>query len=130
MTFDKPGEYRYVIRETTGTLPGVDYDVALYRVNIIVVDDGDGTLSLASVNGGLTGAGDVNYPTNPFIQVWDGAQAGATVEAVAFENNYSATDAEATIQGMKVLNSTNSDRILADDDFTFRVEALGYTTDG
>ena len=43
VTFDKPGEYRYVIRETTGTLPGVDYDGALYRVNIIIVDDGDGT---------------------------------------------------------------------------------------
>lgn len=130
VTFTKPGEYRYVIRETTGTLPGIDYDGALYRVNIIVQDNGDGTLSLASVDGGLTGAGDVNYPTNPFIQVWDGEQDGAVVGAVAFENNYSATDAKSTIQGMKVLNSTNSDRILADDDFTFTIEALGYNTDG
>lgn len=130
VTFDKPGEYRYVITENIGTLPGVDYDGALYRVNIIVKDNGDGTLSLASVDGGLTGAGNVNYPTNPFIQVWDGEQAGAVVSDVAFENNYSATSAEATIQGMKVLNSTNSDRILADDDFTFTVEALGYNTDG
>lgn len=130
VTFTKPGEYRYVIRETTGTLPGIDYDGALYRVNIIVQDNGDGTLSLASVDGGLTGAGDVNYPTNPFIQVWDGEQDGAVVGAVAFENNYSATDTKATIQGMKVLNSTNSDRILADDDFTFTIEALGYNTDG
>ncbi len=130
VTFTKPGEYRYVIRETTGTLPGIDYDGALYRVNIIVQDNGDGTLSLASVDGGLTGAGDVNYPTNPFIQIWDGDQAGAVVGAVAFENNYSATSAEATIQGTKVLNSTNSDRILADDDFTFTIEALGCNTDG
>lgn len=130
VTFDKPGEYRYVIRETTGTLPGIDYDGALYRVNIIVEDNGDGTLSLASVDSGLTGAGDVNYPTNPFIQIWDGTQDGVVVSAVAFENNYSATNAEATIQGMKVLNSTNSDRILADDDFTFTIEALGYNTDG
>ena len=130
VTFDKPGEYRYVIRETTGTLPGIDYDGALYRVNIIIEDNGDGTLSLASVDGGLTGVGDVNYPTNPFIQVWDGDQAGAVVSAVAFENNYSAISAEATIQGTKVLNSTNSDRILADDDFTFTIEAFGYNTDG
>lgn len=130
VTFDKPGEYRYVIRETTGTLPGIDYDGALYRVNIIVKDNGDGTLSLASAGGGLTGAGNVSYPTNPFIQVWDGDQAGAVVSAVAFENNYSATSAEATIQGTKVLNSTNSDRILADDDFTFTIEALGYNIDG
>lgn len=129
VTFDKPGEYRYVITENAGTLPGIDYDGALYRVNIIVKDNGNGTMSLASVDGGLTGAGDVNYPTNPFIQIWDGGQAGAVVGAVAFENNYSATSAEATIQGMKVLNSTNSDRILADDDFTFTIEALGYNTD-
>ena len=129
VTFDKPGEYRYIIRENTGTLPGVDYDTSLYRVNIIVKDNGDGTLSLASVDGGLTGAGNVNYPANPFIQIWDGEQE-REVDAVAFENNYSATDAKATIQGMKVLNSTNSDRILADDDFTFTVEALGYNTDG
>lgn len=130
VTFTKSGEYRYVITENTGTLPGVDYDGALYRVNIIVKDNGDGTLSLASVDGGLTGAGSVSYPTNPFIQIWDGEQAGAVVGAVAFENHYSATDAEATIQGMKVFNSTNSDRILADDDFTFTIEALGYNTDG
>lgn len=130
VTFDKPGEYRYVITENTGTLPGVDYDGALYRVNIIVEDNGDGTMSLASVDGGLTGKEDLEYPTNPFIQIWDGAQQGTVVDAVAFENNYSATDAKATIQGMKVLNSTNSDRILADDDFTFTVEALGYNTDG
>lgn len=130
VTFNKPGEYRYVITENTGTLPGIDYDDALYRVNIIVKDNGDGTLSLASVDGGLTGVGNVNYPTNPFIQIWDGDQAGAVVGAVAFENNYSATSAEATIQGTKVLKSTNSDRILADDDFTFTIEALGYNTDG
>ena len=130
VTFDKPGEYRYVIREANGTLPGVDYDNALYRVNIIVKDDGDGTMSLASVDGGLTGKEDLEYPTNPFIQIWGGAQQGTLVDAVAFENNYSATSAEATIQGMKVLNSINSDRILADGDFTFTVEALGYNTDG
>lgn len=130
ITFDKPGEYRYVITENTGTLPGVDYDEATYRVNIIVRDNGDGTMSLAKTDGGLTGIGGLNYPTNPFIQVWDGEQQGTVVSAVAFENSYSATSAEAVIQGMKELNSTNSDRILADGDFTFKIEALGYNTDG
>lgn len=130
VTFDKPGEYRYVIRENIGKLPGVDYDGATYRVNIIVRDNGDGTMSLASTEGGLTGIGGLNYPTNPFIQVWDGEQEGTVVGAVAFENSYSATSAEAVIQGMKKLDSTNSDRILADGDFTFEIEALGYNTDG
>ena len=130
VTFDKPGEYRYIITEETGSLPGIDSDSATYRVNIIVRDNGDGTMSLASTDGGLTGIGNVNYPTNPFIQVWDGEQQGTEVDAVAFENSYSATSAEAVIQGMKVLNSTNSDRILADGDFTFKIEAIGYNTDG
>lgn len=130
ITFDKPGEYRYIIRENTGALPGVDYDGATYRVNIIVRDNGDGTMSLASTEGGLTGIGGLNYPTNPFIQVWDGDQEGAVVSAAAFENSYNAASAEAVIQGVKVLNSTNSDRILADGDFTFKIEALGYNSDG
>lgn len=130
VTFDKPGEYRYLIREATGELPGVDYDGATYRINIIVRDNGDGTMSLASTEGGLTGIGGLNYPTNPFFQGWDGEQQGTVVSAVAFENSYSATSAGAVIQGMKVLNSTNSDRILADGDFTFKIEALGYNTDG
>lgn len=130
ITFDKPGEYRYLIRENAGKLSGVDYDGAIYRVNIIVRDNGDGTMSLASTEGGLTGIGGLNYPTNPFIQVSDGEQQGTVVSAVAFENSYSATSAEAVIQGMKELNSTNSDRILADGDFTFKIEALGYNSDG
>ena len=130
ITFDKPGEYRYVIRENTGTLPGVDYDGATYRVNIIVRDNGDGTMSLASTEGGLTGIGGLKYSANPFIQVWDGDQEGEVVSAAAFENSYNAASAKAVIQGVKVLNSTNSDRILADGDFTFKIEALGYNTDG
>lgn len=130
VTFTKPGEYRYVITENTGSLPGIDYDGATYRVNIIVKDNGDGRLSLASVDDGLTGIDNLDYPTNPFFQVWDGEQQGAVVGAVAFENNYSATSAEATIQGMKVLNATNSDRKLADDEFTFTIKALGYNKDG
>ena len=89
VTFDKPGEYRYVIREATGTLPGIDYDNALYRVNIRFEDNGDGTMSLASVDGGLTGAGNVEYLSNPFIQVFGVENSGAAVSAVAFENNYS-----------------------------------------
>lgn len=130
ITFDKPGEYRYIITENTGNLPGIDYDQAIYCLNIIIKDNGDGTLGLASVDGGLTGEGNLNYSSNPFIRVWDGEQSGVVVDEVIFENNYSATDAQAMIQGMKVLTVIDSDKLLTDNEFTFAIEPLGYNTDG
>lgn len=133
ITFTKPGEYRYVVRESAGKLPGVDYDAALFRVNIIVEDNGQGQLVLANAaDGNLVSdlEGNLAYPANPFIQTWDGAQQGTTVNAIAFENTYSATEATQAIRGTKVLDVANSDMQLADDQFTFEIEALGYNTDG
>ena len=133
ITFTEPGEYRYVVRESTGNLPGVDYDTALFRVNIIVEDDGQGELVLADATGGNLVSdleGGLVYPSNPFIQTWDGTQQGDKVDAIKFENTYSATEAPQAIQGTKVLNATNSDMQLADEQFTFKIEALGYNTDG
>lgn len=131
--FTKPGEYRYVVRESAGNLPGVDYDAALFRVNIIVEDNGQGQLVLADATDGSLVSdldGNLAYPTNPFIQTWDGAQQGETVSAIAFENTYSATEATQAIQGTKVLSVNNSDMKLGDGQFTFKIEPLGYNTDG
>ena len=130
ITFTKPGEYRYIIRENQGSLPGVDYDTSMYRLNIFIVDNGDGTLRLARTDEITDAAGNLYYPTNPLIQKWGGEIEGGTVNEIKFENHYSATEATASIQGMKVLDVTNSDRKLADDDSTFKIEALGYNTDG
>ena len=52
------------------------------------------------------------------------------VSAVSFANNYSATNATVAISGMKVLNVTNSDLSLTDNQFKFKIEALGSNTDG
>lgn len=131
--FTKPGEYRYVVRESAGNLPGVDYDAALFRVNIIVEDNGQGQLVLAdAADGNLVSDldGNLAYHANPFIQTWDGAQQGETVSAIAFENTYSATEATQAIQGTKVLSVNNSDMKLGDGQFTFKIEPLGYNTDG
>ena len=72
ITFDKPGEYRYIIRESIPTgdekLPGVDYDSAVYRLNIVIKDNGDGTLALADINEISGTVGGLSYPSNPFIQ--------------------------------------------------------------
>lgn len=143
ITFDKPGEYRYIIREvdptndgddqTTG-LGGVDYDSAIFRINIVIVDNGDGTLRLATpdeINNGQAGAinGNFQYTSNPMIQKYDGASM-TTVNAVQFDNHYSAETTTASIQGTKVLEVTNSDYVLEDGDFLFNIEALGSNTDG
>ena len=127
ITFSKPGEYRYIIQEDTGDLPGVDYDAAIYRLNIVIVDNGDGRLRLAEPDEVTNTAGNLEYPQNPFIQKWG---EGEEVNAISFDNSYSATEATVAIQGIKDFQVENSDRRLADGDFTFRIEALGYNTDG
>ena len=140
--FTKPGEYRYIIREvdpyndgndqTTG-LGGIDYDAAIYRINMVIVDNGDGTLRLATpeeiaemddIQGNLV------YTSNPMIQEYVNSEMVAAEDGVLFENNYSADNTTASIQGTKVLNVTDSNYSLQDGDFLFTIEALGSNTDG
>lgn len=131
ITFDKPGEYRYGIREVIpqdeDKLAGVDYDEAIFRVCVVIVDNGDGTLRLANVDEINS---DLTYTSNPMTQVYKNGQLTAAPDGIKFENHYSAESATATIQGTKVLDSTNSDKQLTDDAFTFKIEALGSNTDG
>lgn len=134
ITFTEPGEYRYIIRETGGNLAGVDYDTALFRLNIVIVDNGDGTMRLANVDeiDGLTtedgmSEDELEYTANPMVQEYDGTMHGADGNAVKFENNYDAAAATASIQGTKVLNITDSDYQLKGGDFVFSIEALGST---
>lgn len=139
ITFTEPGEYCYIIRETDPTgggatpeagLGGVDYDTAVYRISVVIVDNGDGTLRLATTDEiAEMGTQVGNYTDNPMVQVLEGTgMTGAT--AIQFDNSYNSESTTATIQGMKVLNVTNSDYRLQDGDFTFTIEALGSNTDG
>lgn len=139
ITFTEPGEYCYIIRETdptaSGTTPeaglgGVDYDTAVYRISVVIVDNGDGTLRLATTDeiAGMETQVE-NYTSNPMLQELEGT--GMTgAEVIQFDNSYNSESTTATIQGMKVLNVTNSDYRLQDGDFTFKIEALGSNTDG
>lgn len=141
ITFNAPGEYRYIITEvdpnndgdeqTTG-LGGVDYDSAIYRINIVVVDNGDGTLRLATTDeiAGMTTQGSLHYTSNPMIQEYVNGAMVAAEDGVLFENVYSTDSATASIQGTKVLDVENSDYTLQDGDFLFNIEALGSNTDG
>ena len=46
ITYDKQGEYYYVVKEVAGTIGGVTYDVRLYNVKVTVTDMLDGTFTL------------------------------------------------------------------------------------
>lgn len=52
ITFTKPGTYAYKIDEPTvsgdAMIPGIDYSGAVYRVDVVVTDDGEGKLSATS----------------------------------------------------------------------------------
>lgn len=139
ITFEKPGEYRYIIQEvnydtdnddTTQNSGGIDYDAAIYRVNIVIVDNGDGTLRLATTDEieNITTQGDLEYTSNPMVQVnkgSGGSMIGADNNAVAFTNTYNADATTASIQGTKILTVSNSGYTLEDGDFKFTIEALG-----
>lgn len=136
ITFTKPGEYRYIIRETQESLAGIDYDTAVFRLNIVIVDNGDGTMRLARVDEiddltrkeGMVDDG-LDYTANPMVQeYYGGSMHDAEGNAVKFENNYDADAATASIQGTKVLNVRDSDYRLKDGDFLFDIEALGSTS--
>ncbi|MDY4868726.1 MAG: FctA domain-containing protein [Faecalicoccus sp.] len=135
ITFDKPGEYRYIIRESIPTgdekLPGVDYDSAVYRLNIVIKDNGDGTLALADINEISGTVGGLSYPSNPFIQKYvNGAFEANPVNTIGFVNDYNAEEATISIQGTKILDVIHSYRKLVDGEFTFKIEGLGSNKDG
>ena len=52
ITFTKPGTYTYNIAEPRvsgdAMIPGIDYSGAVYRVDVVVTDNGEGTLSATS----------------------------------------------------------------------------------
>ena len=139
ITFDKPGEYRYIIQEVnydtdnddaTKNPGGIGYDAAIYRVNIVIVDNGDGTLRLATTDEikDIATQGGLEYTSNPMVQVNKGqssSMTGADNNEVVFENTYDANAATASIQGTKILTVSNSDYTLEDGDFKFTIEALG-----
>lgn len=136
ITFTKPGEYRYIVAENEGNLAGVNYDATLFRINIVIVDNGNGTMRLATVDeiSGLTADNGMAtdgliYTSNPMVQKYDGTLTPAEDNIVRFENTYSSTATSATIQGVKNLNVENSSYSLKDGDFTFTISALGSTNE-
>ncbi len=103
ITYTKAGTYYYVVTETAGTLGGVRYDPAIYRVTVTVADDGKGQLYIAST-------------------VYADAE-GKTLDAIAFANTYTAAQVTTTISGGKTLTG----RDMTEGEFTFRLNVADHT---
>ena len=96
LTFDKVGNYTYVINETKDNLGGVTYDQSQYYVDIEIKD----------INGQLTATSTSIYDSHR-----------NAVESIIFNNTYNAKATEVTLGATKKLNG----RALKDNEFTFEL---------
>ena len=97
VTFNAPGTYQFVIYEVDNNLGGVDYDTARYNAKADVSDEGDGTLSV----------------TWSFTDGEDDP-----IEAIAFDNSYSAAPTSVTLGAVKSLDG----RALNEGEFSFELK--------
>jgi len=100
LTFDEVGTYYYLIREdASDPLSGVSYDSTAYHVTVTVTDNGDGTLSAATV-------------------ITD--QDGSPAEKADYENLYQPDKTEIVLGGEKDLDG----RDMNEGEFTFLLTEL------
>ncbi|HJF94037.1 MAG TPA: VWA domain-containing protein [Lachnoclostridium phocaeense] len=127
ITFSVPGEYRYTIQENSDPeqpIAGINYSEAIYRVIVMVGDNGTGSLTIDSVT--IERMQDDNG--EPVGQ-------GASGEAVqgnttTFTNTYNASIDTEGIQGVKSYNDTTGGNGFEPGKFTFQLEAKGgFVTD-
>lgn len=111
LTFSKPGTYVYVASEKSGSLPGYGYDGTFYTLTFVVTPD-------PSTPGNLL--------VESSVEASDGA-AAASLDDLAFENTYDEHEAYFSLGGVKRVDAAEgiSDRIPADDEFSFKLVGKG-----
>ena len=123
ISFDKVGEYCFKVYEGQSGhgIDGWNYSQAVYWVEVVVTDDGDGTLS-ADITGITVRSGDGDGGDG------DGGDGGGDGEdldpadTIVFENSFDNGDREptsVTIAGEKELAGTGADEAVPDAGFTF-----------
>ena len=123
ITFSAPGEYRYTVQEDGDPkqpIAGIDYSDAIYRVTVMVGDNGTGALTIDSVK--------IERMNND-----DGTQDGSTIQGdtMTFTNTYKADSATQGIQGKKSYTDTTGGNPFDANKFTFKLEAQGgFVTNG
>lgn len=74
ISYNKPGEYRYTIREDATTEEGIITDSKVYNLKVTVTDDGDGTLK-TSISGDSRTGEDIDF-TNKYEEPGTGIDTG------------------------------------------------------
>lgn len=127
ITFDTPGEYRYTIQENGDPeqpIAGIDYSDAIYRVTVMVGDDGTGSLVIDSVKIELM------YDDGGNLANTENEGTPVEGDTMAFKNTYNASTDTEGIQGKKVYNDTTGDNPYEGGKFSFKLEAQGgFVTD-
>lgn len=133
--FTAPGLYRYTVfeeePENDGYLPGVTYSRALYRIAILVEDNGDGTLKIASSDIQRLYDDEANplftYGSSNQIVMNPGEEAQ---DEMVFTNTYSASSVIRVPTALKVYSDPSGTKPLVSGMFQFQIKALGYAVDG
>lgn len=127
ITFDTPGEYRYAIQENGDPeqpIAGIDYSDAIYRVTVMVGDNGTGSLVIDSVKIELM------YDDGGNLANTENEGTPVEGDTMAFKNTYNASTDTEGIQGKKVYNDTTGDNPYEGGKFSFKLEAQGgFVTD-
>ena len=127
ITFDTPGEYRYTIQENGDPeqpIAGIDYSDAIYRVTVMVGDNGTGSLVIDSVKIELM------YDDGGNLANTENEGTPVEGDTMAFKNTYNASTDTEGIQGKKVYNDTTEDNPYEGGKFSFKLEAQGgFVTD-
>lgn len=127
ITFDTPGEYRYTIQENGDPeqpIAGIDYSDAIYRVTVMVGDNGTGSLVIDSVKIELM------YDDGGNLANTENEGTPVEGDTMAFKNTYNASTDTEGIQGKKVYNDTTGDNPYEGGKFSFKLEAKGgFVTD-
>ena len=127
ITFDTPGEYRYAIQENGDPeqpIAGIDYSDAIYRVTVMVGDNGTGSLVIDSVKIELM------YDDGGNLANTENEGTPVEGDTMAFKNTYNASTDTEGIQGKKVYNDTTGDNPYEGGKFSFKLEAKGgFVTD-
>lgn len=122
ITFSKPGEYRYTIQENSDPeqpIAGVNYSDAIYRVTVMVGDNGTGALTIDLVK--------IERMYNDDGTLANTENEGEVVQGdtMAFKNTYSADNDTEGIQGKKDYDDTTGGNPFEGGKFNFKLEAQG-----
>ena len=110
--------FSYELSETEGTLGGVTYDKTVYRIDIAVIDDGDGTMHTETTIKKTTADG-----AKEEVGTFNGAD-GLNGVTLGFENAYKAAPVDVKVPSDQALTKVLKGRDwVADDSFEFTLTA-------